>query len=100
MKILIPSNTTQNIVIEPRFYPTTSVVLELLNESTNETLTLVNTYVVLNGVMTITFDLTTLEGDKYQVKISEGTNVVYRGKAFSTDQVPQDYELIKDRYTY
>lgn len=100
MKILIPSNTTQNMVIQPRFCPSSSVVLELMNEATNETLNVANTYVVLNGVMTVTFNLTTLEGDKYQVKILEGLNVVYRGKAFSTDQNPQDYELTEGRYIY
>lgn len=100
MKILIPSNITQNIVIKPRFYPSSDVVLTLLNEATNESYILDNTYITLNGVTTITFDFNTSEGNRYQVEVLEGVHVVYKGKAFSTDQNTQDYELTKGRYTY
>ena len=100
MKVLIPSNTSQSIVLEPRFYPTSAIVLELYNESTKETLTLVNSYFVVDGVMTVLFDLDTLEGDRFQIKIKEGVNVVYRGKAFATDQSPQDYKLSNGLYIY
>lgn len=100
MKVLIPSNTSQIMIIEPRFYPSSGIVLELYNEATKETLTIVNSYLVLDGVMTVLFDLETNEGDSYQVKILEGTEVVYRGKAFATDQVPQDYKLSNGLYIY
>ena len=100
MKVLIPANTTQNIVIQPRFYPTSSIVLELINEATKEVLIISNTYTILNGVMTVEFDLTVVEGDRFQIKITEGVDVVYRNIAYSTDQDPQDFKLTDGIYVY
>lgn len=100
MKVLIPTNTTHNIVVEPRFYPTSSLVLELRNESNNDSQEVANSYIVTDGVMTITFDLTVFEGQRFQIKVTEGNKVVYRGKAFCTDQTVQDFKLTDNVYQY
>jgi hypothetical protein len=100
MKIIKPSVTAQSIVLDTRFYPKSSIVLELINEATEEVLIVDNTYITLNGVTTVSFDLDTLEGDRFQLKITEGNDVVYRNKAFCTDQDPQDYKLTDNRYIY
>jgi hypothetical protein len=100
MKIIKPAATAQSIVLDTRFYPQSSIVLELINEATEEVLIVANTYITLNGVTTVSFDLDTLEGDRFQIKITEGNHVVYRGKAFCTDQDPQDYKLTDNRYIY
>lgn len=100
MKVILPTNTTHNIVLEPRYYPSGAVSLEVINESTKDVTYPVITYVVLNGVMTATFDLTVLESDRYSIKIKDGLGVVYRGNLFSTSQTTQDYKLTKNKYIY
>tara|TARA_R110000772_G_C13310212_1_gene439969 strand:- start:14893 stop:15198 length:306 start_codon:yes stop_codon:yes gene_type:complete len=100
MKVLLPSNTTHTIIIEPRFYPTSTIDIELYNEYTKEVSTPTITYVTTNGLTSCTFDLVVTEGQRFQIKILEGVNVVYRGKAYVTSQTTQDFELTKDTYVY
>lgn len=100
MKVLLPTNTTHTIILEPRFYPTTTIGIEIYNEATQITVEPIISYSITSGVMSATFDLTAVEGDRFQLKILEGVNVVYRGKAFVTDQTPQDFKLTKNTYEY
>ena len=100
MKIVLPGTTSQNIDLIPRFYPTGAVVLSLYNESTKVTTTPSNTYAVVNGVWTITFTETFAEDDKFQIKITEGAAVVFRGKLLCTAQTLQDYKLTDGLYYY
>ena len=73
MKILLPSVTAHEIDLIPRFYPTTALVLSLYNESTKVTTTPAVTYVILNGILTISFTATVAEGSKYQIKLTENS---------------------------
>lgn len=100
MKVLLPSKTTHTIVIEPRFYPSSAINIELYNEVTKDVSTPSVTYVTTNGLTSCTFDLVVTEGQRFQLKILEGVNVVYRGKAFVTEQATQDFDLTKDVYVY
>ncbi len=100
MKVIDPTATTHNISMIPRFYPTTSVVVSIFNEASKVTVTPVNIYSILNGVFTVTFDFTFTDKDKHQIKITEGTNVVYRGKTITTSQDPQDFKLTDGLYLY
>ena len=38
MKIVLPTDTTHEITLIPRYYPTNSASLELYNETTKETI--------------------------------------------------------------
>lgn len=100
MKIVLPANASHDIDLIPRFYPTGAVVLSLYNEATQVTTTPSNSYVVANGVWTITFTKTFIEDDKYQIKITEGTDVVFRGKLLATAQNVQAYKLTDGYYSY
>lgn len=100
MKVLLPSNTTHSIVIEPRFYPTSTIDISIYNEYNKDVSTPSITYITTNGLTTCTFDLVVTEGQRFQLKIVEGSNVVYRGKAFATEQETQNFDLTKDVYTY
>jgi len=100
LKILNPQNTTHTITLQPRFDPTTNLVLELTNEVSKVTSVLINTYTFVSGVLNITFDLVVNESERFSIEIQENSKVIYRGNAFCTSQNIQDYKLTKDKYTY
>tara|TARA_R110002074_G_scaffold80404_3_gene180821 strand:- start:407 stop:709 length:303 start_codon:yes stop_codon:yes gene_type:complete len=98
--VIDPSNTIHTLNVVPRFYPSTNIVVELYNEATNVTTSPSNTYTITNGKVNITFTFTFLENDRHQLKVTEGTDVVYRGKTLTTSQEPQDFKLTNGLYTY
>lgn len=100
MKVLLPSNTTHTIALEPRFYPTGTLSLKIVKEGSNTSDTSVPTYTITNGVMFLSFGLVGLEGAKYTIKLTEGTTVVYRCKLFFTSQTPEDYKQTNNLYIY
>lgn len=98
MKILQPSNTTHIIVLNPRFEPTTLLVLEFTNKETKEVVEVANTYTFISSVLTMTFDLDVLESEQYSIEIRQNSKVIYRGLAYCTEQEPQDYKLTNGIY--
>ena len=100
MKVLLPTNTTHTIVLEPRFYPSDVLLLEIVKEGYNTTETVTPTYSVLNGVMSLVFDLEGVEQDRFSIKLTEINNVVYRVKLFFTSKEIEDFKLTKDTYIY
>ena len=101
MKIVDHNDSMHSISLIPRFYPTTGITLDLYNEGTKvDTTSVVNTYSVTNGKLTINFTFTFLENERYQMKISESTSIAYRGKILVTDQEAQDYKLTDGLYFY
>lgn len=100
MKVLLPSNTTHTITIEPRFYPTLALALRIVKEGYNTNTDVVPTYTITNGVMFLTFDLTGVEGERYSIRLKENNIVCYRNKMFFTAQTPQDYKQTKNEYIY
>jgi len=99
MIVLNPNDTSHSFDIIPRYYPTDYINVFLYNEETKFTL-VVNTYSILNGIMTITFNYTFIEGAKYQIKIEDVNGVVYRDKMFITSQNTQEFKATKDHYYY
>ena len=100
MKVLLPTNTTHTITIEPRFYPTNTLALRIVKEGYNTNTDVVPTYVINYGVMLLTFDLTGLEGERFSIKLTENNVICYRNKMFFTAQEPQDYKQSKNEYIY
>lgn len=104
MKVVLPSNTSHVIYLIPRFYTYDDLVLNLYNESTKEetdiTLLYGSSFNISDGYVSINFDHTFLEGDKYQLKITSDSDVVYRDKIFATEQTPQDYSQTSTQYYY
>jgi hypothetical protein len=100
LKILNPLNTTHTIILQPRFDPTTTLVLELTNEVSKVKTVITNTYTFVAGVVNITFDLVVNESDRFSIEILENSKTIYRGNAFCTAQNIQDYKLTKDKYTF
>ena len=100
MNVVNPTEEAHEIVIIPRFYPTGSIVLTLYNEATQTSEVVDNTYSITDGKMTIDFDFDFIEGGRFQVKITEGSSVVYRGKIFATTQATQNYSTTTNAYYY
>jgi len=99
MKIVNPNDTTHIIDLIPRYYPSGSIAFTLTNEATQTSETITNTYIINDGVLTLTFDYTFLENTKYKIKL-EGVEIVFRGKLFATSQDTQDYKLTNNVYYY
>jgi len=100
MIVVNPSDETHIVKIIPRFYPSTTIVLSLFNETLQTSVNVTNTYEIVDGILSITFDYDFVEGSNFQVKITENGNIVYRGKLFATSQTPQDYKLTANAYYY
>lgn len=99
MIIIRPSSTTQTITIIPR-YNGTELTLILTNEETQQNYSLIiydNAY--LNGYLTISFDFNCLEGQSFNLELTNGYDkgdeiVLYRDKVFATDTVDlENYKL-------
>ena len=100
MNVFSPDNTTHTLSTIPRFYPDNVIVFSLYNEAKKTSEDVVHTYRVANGKLILDFTYTFVEFDKHQIKITQGDEIVYRGKSFATSQEPQEYKLTKDKYYY
>ena len=99
MKVVSPGST-HTVSFIPRFYPVGTIVVSLYNESDKTTTTPANTYYIKSGTMTARFTYTFVNKDKFQLKVTEGANVVFRGKLLCTDQTTQDYKITDGYYEY
>lgn len=100
MKVLLPINTSHSISFIPRFYPTGVLSMDITKEGYDTLVTVTPSYSVNNGLINLDFDLTGVEQDRFSVKITEGSNTVFKGKLFFTSQNSQDFKLTKDTYIY
>ncbi len=100
MNVVNPNDTAHTIFIIPRYYNVAELVLNLYNEATKLSEDVDFEYSITDGKMTIGFDFTFLENDRFRVKISQVDEIVYRGKLFATSQLPQEYKLTNNVYYY
>ena len=98
--VIDPTNSTHTLNVIPRFYPDNAIVVSLYNEASKVTNTPSATYSITNGTLNIDFTFTFVDKDRHQIKVTEGTDVVYRGKLLTTSQEPQDFKLTNDLYIY
>ena len=100
MTVLNPNDATHDIKLIPRYYPTGALTFVTYNEVTQASNTIANTYVIVDGILTLSFTFTFEEDDNIQFQVSEVEEVVYRGKIFATTQTPQDYKQTNGLYYY
>lgn len=100
MIVVDSDSATHTTKIVPRFIPTTDVVYELYNESARVATEPTNTYVISDGILIVSYAFLFEKDSKYQVKITEGANVVFRGKLIAIDQSTQEYDPTDGLYTY
>jgi len=86
--------------IVPRYYPTGVLTLNVKDTTTGYDNTQDVSYSVSNGVLSFAFKLTTTNETRYQITLSESSEIVYRGIAIATTQDTQEYQLTKDKYYY
>lgn len=91
---------SHEVKIIPRYTPTLDISIEVYNETSREVDILETAYTYVNGKLILSFDYTFFEDYKYQVKITEESNVVYRGKIIAINQNTQDYDPSEGLYTY
>ena len=100
MKVVNPIDSSHQIVIIPRQYTYTILVLELYNEETQVKEIVTNTFSTLDGLLTINFDYNFIDGQKFQIKITEDSEVLYRGKLIVTTQNTQTFKASNELYYY
>lgn len=100
MIVIIPTTTSHSISFIGRYVPTTTCTLLLYNEATKVETNVLNTFATVNGITTVNFTFTFAESDKYQVKVSDSSGVIFRGKLIATAQNPQNFKQTKDLYYY
>ena len=100
MKVVNPNDASHTIGVVPRYYGFTGAVLTLSNLAKDEEEVVSHTELMVDGVVEIGFDFTFTERDKYTMKLTEGTEVIYRGQLFATDQETQDFDITVNYFTY
>lgn len=100
MKVVNPNNTSHEIIIIPRHYLYDTLVLSLYNEETQVISTVANTHSTTDGLLYVSFDFYFIYGQKFQIKITEGADVLYRGKLFVTTQSAQTFKASNELYYY
>ena len=100
MKVVNPNDVSHLIGAIPRYYGFAGAVLTLTNETTKVETEVAYTEQIIAGVMELSFDFDFNEGDKFAIKLSEGTEIVYRGKLFATSQETQNFKNSVNYYSY
>lgn len=98
MEILTTSSGSQSIYIAPR-KDAISPTLTLKNKSTRKTSTVSVTKGIDGEFMRLTGIFSLKEGEQYSFTVKDGSDIIYRGLIFCTDQTELDkYFINKDEY--
>ncbi len=105
MVVLDPNITDHVIQIVPRITTPIGFIVSchLHNESTGVTTTANGIINASGDKQLLTFTHTFLENDRYSIKVVDALNadnVRYRGNMIATTQVPQDYKIDNDNWTF
>lgn len=100
MKVVNPEILKHIIKLVPRLYPVGAIKLIITNETTKVQSDIANTYTIEDGVLFLDFDFTFEEKHRYEMKLLNDYDVLYRGKIIATTQESEDYKLTKDLYFY
>jgi len=100
LKVVNPTDVTHTITLIPRFDNFGLLTLELFNEETKDKTIVENIQQLVDGNLIITYDFVFADKDKFQIKITEGSEIVYRGKLIATEQNPQDFKLDEGLYFF
>jgi hypothetical protein len=96
MIILTSSTNAQSLSIIPREYPSL-IDISLRNEITNEVVTFSDvSTTTLNGYLSFSNAFSLVENNFYELKILDGSSVIYKDKIFCTDQNIASYSVNDD----
>lgn len=99
MNVVNPNNTSHELNLIPRWEPI-EVLLVLYNEETQTITNVASTFNFVNGYLNIFFNYNFVEGQKFQVKITDEGAVLYRGKLMATAKDTQTFKASTDLYYY
>lgn len=100
MKVVNPNDTEHLIVIITRFAIIGTLVLFLYNEETQVTEEVTSVSTTENGLTTLTFDYTFKEDQRFQMRVNDDVQIVYRDIIKSTSQNTQDFKSANGLYYY
>ncbi len=108
MKIINPNDANHTVKLIARVKDvSTPLDFELYDESERVTESISSdTFSVINGYLIWEFasaDFSTItisSNSTYQLKVSDNSVVIYRGKVFATTQATQEYKLTEGLYSY
>tara|TARA_R110000803_G_scaffold11670_1_gene34702 strand:+ start:32 stop:337 length:306 start_codon:yes stop_codon:yes gene_type:complete len=100
--IINPTKQTHTLRVIPRFNPSTSLVLNIKDTTTNldEDVLLGSYAFTTTGGIEFDFDFEATDETRYQITIKQGTEIVYRGIMIATSQDTQEYQLTNDKYYF
>lgn len=97
MIILTTSTNAQELKFIPRDYAADSIVLT--DEQANTSTTISATFTKDGYYLKADISFSLVEGRFYNFKALNGSNIVYKGRIFCTDQVVKDYSINNGVYT-
>lgn len=100
MKVVKTTDSTHTIRFIPRAYVLIATTLEITNESNKEVTALEHIIAGTEGILSLIFDYNFSEGDRFQLKLYDSTDVIYRGRILATDQDKQEYDTTTGYYEY
>lgn len=100
MKVVNPNDTTHLVVIITRFAITGDLKLFLYNEGLKINEEVPCTFSELNKLTTLSFDYTFKEDERYQMKVNDDVQVVYRDIIKVTSQNTQNFKSTNGLYYY
>ena len=97
MIVIDPNDSTHDLYLIPRYYDTGTALRVLLRDENTrgeETLT-PNTETLVDEYLQLNITKTAIEGNSYSVKVYDSDNdkIYWRGRIYTTAQVPQQYKL-------
>jgi hypothetical protein len=96
MIILKQSSLAQEIKFIPRQLNATGFTLR--NEITNEITSFTTSFAISDYYLTTSIVVTLKEFTYYNLTVLNGTDVVYKGRVFCTNQVIKDYTVNQNEY--
>jgi hypothetical protein len=91
-------NTTHTVILIPRFTVGETMTMDLYNEETQVSEVVDIEYTFLDGYLTLTFEYTFVDGQKFQIKLTENSVILFRGKLMVTSQTPQTFKATNGLY--
>lgn len=100
MKVVSPLDTEHIVAIITRFAIEGELLLSLYNEGTQESSEVDCTSTTANGLTTLVFDFIFKDDERYQMRVIDDVQVVYRDIIKVTSQNTQQFKSANGLYYY
>jgi hypothetical protein len=100
MKVLNSGTANYSIQFIPRVYSLDNTVLELTNIATKVVTTVSHTIAGDDGILSLQFTATFIEGERYKLNLYTSTDTLYMCQILITNQDTQEYNVSKNFIQY